>query len=198
MKKLIFSTALILCLVMLAGCSKNKEIDANNIQKNTLLITKDGSLEAGTVESFDKAYYNLTELDKYVTDKISQYNTAKGNEGVAKKNLEMKDSNAVLVITYATIDDYNGFNQSDVKLLNTADANNAGIELPQTFSAVKKNKTVTLNKALENNKYKVLVLKEKLDVLLQGTIKYYSGGTLVDKHHIESADNATTIIIYKP
>ncbi len=198
MKKLIFSTALILCLVMLAGCSKNKEIDTNNIQKNTLLITKEGTLEAGTVESFDKAYYNLTELDKYVTDKINQYNTAKGNEVITKKNLELKGSNAVLVITYATIDDYNSFNQTDVKLLNTGDVNNAGIDLPQNFSAAKKNKTVTLSKALENNKYKVLVLKEKLDVLLQGTIKYYSGGTMVDKHHIESADNATTIIIYKP
>ncbi|SHO47788.1 hypothetical protein [Anaerocolumna xylanovorans] len=198
MRKIFFSTALLLCLVMLVGCSKNKEIDTKNIQKNTFLIKKDGSIEAGTVESFDKAYYNLEELEKYVTDKIGKYNASKGAETIAKKNLELKDANAVLVITYETIDDYNGFNQTDDKLLTTAEAKNGNIELPESFTAVKKHKTVTLNKALENKKYKVLILKEKLDVLLQGTIKYYSGGTLVDKHNIETAESGSTIIVYKP
>lgn len=198
MRRIFFSTALLLCLVMLAGCSKNKEIDTKNIQKDTFLIKKDGSIEAGTVESFDKSYYNLEELEKYVTDKISKYNASKGTETIAKKSLELKGSNAVLVITYKTIDDYNGFNQTEARLLTADEAKSGNSGLPESFTAVKKNKTVTLDKALENKKYKVLILKEKLDVLLQGTIKYYSGGTLVNKHNIEAADGGATVIIYKP
>lgn len=198
MRRLFFSTVLLLCLVMLAGCSKNKEIDTKNIQKDTFLLKKDGSVEAGTVESFDKAYYNLTELEKYVTDKVSKYNGAKGTEAITKKSLDLKDSNAVLVLTYATVDDYNGFNMSEDKLLTTAEAAGGNIELPQNFTTVKKSNTVTAGKALENKKYMVLIVKENLDVLLQGTIKYYSGGTLVDKHHIQTAEDGSTVIVYKP
>ncbi|MGN6711148.1 hypothetical protein [Anaerocolumna jejuensis] len=198
MKKLYFSAALLLCLVILAGCSKNKEIDTKNIQKDTFLIKKDSSIEAGTVESFDKGYYDVKELDKYITNKLNRYNTAAGAETVTKKSLELKNSKAVLVLTYKALADFNGFNKTDIKLLTTAAAMSGDTEIPQSFTAVKKHKTVTADKALENSKYNVLIVKENLDVLLQGTIKYYSGGTLVNKHNIQTADTGSTFIVYKP
>lgn len=198
MQKLFFSTALVLCLILLAGCSKNKEIDSKNVESNTFLVKEDGSIEAATVETFDKTYYNLTELDSYVTDKISQYNTQKGTEAIAKKSLELKESDAVLVLTYDSVEDYNSFNGAEAMLLTTTQAKNDGITLPDSFTAVKKGQSVTAGEALENKKYKVLVLKENLDVLLQGTIKYYSGGTLADKHNLQTAEDGSTVIIYKP
>lgn len=198
MRKLFFSTVLLTVLFLLGGCSKNNEIDSKNIQNNTMLVKEDGSIEAATVEAFDKSYYDITELDAYVGDKVNQYNTKKGAEAITKKSLELKESDVVLVLTYVSVEDYNSFNGMDAGLITTAQAKEDTNLLSQNFTAVKKGKPVTVEKALENKKYKVLILKENLDVLLQGTIKYYSGGTLVDKHRIQTAAEGSTVIVYKP
>ena len=198
MQKLVLSVTLVLCLIMLAGCSKNDEIDSKKTSNNTFLLKEDGSIESATVEDFDKTYYDSTELDAYVTEKINNYNTEKASEAITKKSLEIKDGKALLILTYASIEDYNSFNEKDNVLLTAAQAKGNSIELPQSFTAVKKGKTTAAATALENNKYEVLIVKEKLDVLLQGTIKYYTSGTLKDKHGIQTSEEESTIIIFKP
>lgn len=198
MQKLVVSVTLVLCLIMLAGCSKNDEIDSKKTSNNTFLLKEDGSIESATVEDFDKTYYNNTELDTYVTEKVNKYNTEKASEAVTKKSLEIKDGKAVLILTYASIEDYNSFNEKDTVLATVAKAKEGSLELPQSFTAAKKGKATAAATALGNDKYKVLIVKEKLDVLLQGTIKYYTGGTLKDKHGIQTSDDATTVIIFKP
>ena len=198
MQKLVLSVTLVLCLIMLAGCSINDEIDSKKTSNNTFLLKEDGSIESATVEDCDKTYYDNAELEAYVTEKINNYNTEKGSEAITKKSLEINEGRALLILTYASIEDYNIFNEKDTVLLSAAQAKSGSVELPQTFTAVKKGKATAAAAALDNNKYEVLIVKEKLDVLLQGTIKYYTGGTLKDKHGIQTSDEESTVIIFKP
>ena len=100
MKKLIFSGILLLCLTGITGCTKDKLIlNTEDIEADTLLAKSNGAIQAATVEEFNKDYYNLNELEEFVMKEINSYNQASGGENVVLDELELKDGNAVMILS---------------------------------------------------------------------------------------------------
>lgn len=199
MKKTALYTILILCIIMVTGCKRQKvELTVDDVKANTVLVNNDGTVQSATVETFDKDYYSISDLKEFVNQEISKYNTQAGTEAITLDTLEVKDGNAILILKYVSLEHYKGFNKVEAVFTTTAEAPNSGIKLPDTFVIAKDGAYETKENVLSNEKYKVLSITEDTEVKVAGKIKYYSNGTLVDSTTIQASSDGGTIIVYKP
>lgn len=199
MKKVSLCTILAICLILLAGCKKEEIVmTVEDVQANTVLVKNDGIVQAATVEEFNKDYYNLTELNDFITNEIKDYNNKAGLEAISLNDLKAVDGNAILILNYATIEHYTLFNQVEATFATMEAASNGEISLPDVFIKASDGAFVSKELALENMKYKVLIINENTDVIVDGSIKFYTNGVLVTESIIQAAADEETVIIYKP
>lgn len=200
MKKLTLYTLLALMLVMLVGCKKKVlELKSDDVKVNTILIKNDGTVQAANVEGFTKDYYNLSELKGFVSNELKEYNSKSKNQAITMTSLELHKKNAILILNYASIKDYASFNEVTLKNNTVQWAHNQSEKvIPNVFTSATDGSYVTSAAALENEKYRVLIIDENIDVEVEGNIKFYSNAALVDKNQVETDDKGTSVIIYKP
>lgn len=199
MRKLLLYTILALCLILSAGCKKkDRIITVEDVENNTVLVKNDGTVQAATVEVFDKNYYNLDELKGFITGQINQYNQANGPDSIIMDSLTLNNGNAVMVLNYSGVEHYNAFNKVKASLTTTADAKSSKMDLPDVYVSAKDGAYASPDVALKNNKYKVLVLNEETDVLVDGTVKFFANGKLSGKSKFQTGSDEQSVIIYKP
>lgn len=197
MKKVILCSIIILSLIGLAGCS-NKEIklDAGEIKVNTMLVKSNGQLQVAFVEEFNKPSYNLEDLETYVTSQINSYNKKNGNELIQLMELDTKDGRAVILMSFAGMEQYSTFHDFYGAYF-TVNAINDNITLPDNFVNYKDGKLVSKDIILKNGNDKVVVVDQAMDIVIEGDIKYYSeNAVLEDKNEIKSAAEGLTFIVF--
>mgnify|MGYP000877071342 CR=1 FL=1 len=199
MKKLIFSGILLLCLTGITGCTKEDlSLTAKNVEMDTLLAKSNGAVQAATVEEFDKDYYNLNELEEFVMEEINSYNQVSGGENVVMDELELKDGNAVMILSYTGMKHYAEFNKVMAAYFNGGNKE-IPLELPGSLVDVKNGSAVNTVDVLHNEKLKILILDEPFDVVVDGAIQYHSdNAVIVDKNKLHGAAEGLTVIAYKP
>lgn len=201
MKKVTLYTILVLTFLMLIGCRKKDiELTTDDVKSSTVVIKKDGTVQTATVEEFTKEYYNISELDNFITNHINEFNVAAGKDAVTKKELEVVDNNAFLILNYASVDDYAEFN--DIVAANvpvsTLAAQSAELDLPDAYLSAKDGSYVNPETALKNEKYRVLIIKENADFQFEGDVKFFSNAILVDESQVQTGTEGVSFIIYKP
>lgn len=83
MKRVLFCVISILYILMLTACTKEEIfITSDDITSNTMLVKRNGSLYVAIVEDFDKSYYNLGELNEFVSKEVNAYNDKVGSKEV--------------------------------------------------------------------------------------------------------------------
>jgi hypothetical protein len=199
MKKLIFSGILLLCLTGITGCTKEDlSLTTKNVEMDTLLAKSNGAVQAATVEEFDKDYYNLNELEEFVMEEINSYNQVSGGENVVMDELELKDGNAVMILSYTGMKHYAEFNKVMAAYFNGGNKE-IPLELPGSLVDVKNGSAVNTVDVLHNEKLKILILDEPFDVVVDGAIQYHSdNAVIVDKNKLHGAAEGLTVIAYKP
>jgi hypothetical protein len=201
MKKVTLYTILVLMVVMLAGCKKkNIVLTAEDVNVSTVVVKNDGTVQAATVEDFTKSYYNIAELDDFIMKQINNYNGETGKESIKKVALESKDTNAILILNYASINDYANFNNVGAIHVSVTDIGNlsSDVDLPEVFTSASDGSFVNADTAYKNAKYKVVILNESIDLQVEGEIKYYSNAVIVDDYIAQTAEEGASFIIYKP
>ncbi|MFU0827168.1 MAG: Lipoprotein [Lachnoclostridium sp.] len=199
MKKFLLYAMLALCLIFSAGCNKkDKVITADKVKNNTILVKNDGSVQDAIVEAFDKDYYSLDELKSFAMEQIDKYNQANGENSIVMDSLDLSDGNAVLILSYSSLDHYNAFNKAETILTTTADALRSDLKLPDAYLSAKDGSYVSPDVALKNEKYMVLILNEKTNVIVDGTIKFFANGKMNGKSDFETGSEEQSVIIYKP
>jgi len=201
MKKIVFYSVLMLCFLSLVGCSKRKEISIvpEEISVNTMLVRYNGEVQVAYVEQFDKEYYKLMELEEFVQKEISAYNEKLGTEEVTKEKVLLKDGKAIMVLTFSGMDQYTAFNDVSASYFKGGIDIDTLKGIPDTYVNEKNKSSVSKDTALKNAKYKVLVVNEAYDIIVDGKIKYYTpNATLVDDDKIQSASDEMTVVVFKP
>ncbi|HKL99669.1 MAG TPA: hypothetical protein VJZ06_07165 [Mobilitalea sp.] len=199
MKKYIFSTILLLLVLGTAGCTK-KEIflTAEEISTNTMLIKRNGELQVAIVEDFDKTYYNLNELEEFVSAEINVYNQKVGSDEVTLEDLKLNGNKAVMLLHYSGMAHYSAFNNVTAAYFGTG-TKDITLELPAQFVNDKNGDIVKSETAMGNEKYKVLVVYEPYNIIIDGSIKYYSQNATKDEDkNLRSSDDGATVVIYRP
>ena len=195
MKKFAFLSVMVVMIVTLAGCKKgNVSIKTSGIEANTMLIKSDGVVQVATIEEFNESYYDLEELKVYINNNLAEFNQSVGNEtAVVLDSLDKKNENAIMVLEYANMEYYAKFNETEAKLL-TAVTDSDVEELPDTLLSAQEEGTILGSELASLEDVKVVILKEEINLIVSGKIKYYSNGTLVDKNEIQTSAEGTVVV----
>lgn len=197
MKKLQITMLLVLCACLLAGCKKgNPSLKADDIKTNTLLVRNNGTVQSCFVEDFDKDYYSEDELNQFIQSAISEYAKTAGEKAVVMNSFKVNDKKAKATFTYTSIENYATFNNVEADVLSVEEAV-SDERVPDTFVSAKRSDSVDKEKALSKKEYNVVIVNEPLDVIVDGTVVYYSNGLLLDDETVQSSSEGSTIIVYK-
>lgn len=199
MKKMVLLTAILMLILGLAGCSKEeKSIDADEVSTNTLLAKSNGELQVATVEDFDKSYYSLNELEEFVAQEINTYNQKAGAEKIKIDDVLQHGSQAIMILTYSGMDQYANFNKVAAAYFNGG-IGEVPLDLPTTLISADNGSLASTQEIIQNDKFKILVLNEPYDVIVDGDVKYYSENSmLLDDNKVQSAaEGGMTVIVFR-
>ena len=199
MKKLFLCAIALIFIVGAVGCRRQEvSITADNVTNNTILAKSNGVLQVATIEDFDKSYYNLKELEDFVAKEIAEYNKTAGSDKVNIEDIELKNGKAVMLLTYSGMDQYANFNGVTAAYFNGG-VSEVPLDLPATLVSEKNGSLASTKEILQNNKLKILVMNEPYEIVVDGTIKYYSkNATYIDKNKVQGAAEGMTIVVFKP
>lgn len=201
MKKLVFGILMILCLASIAGCSnKNLSIDSSKVSENTIVAKKNGKLQVATVEAFDKSYYKLAELEEFAQKEVSNYNKKAGGEQIKIDDIHLNNekSKAVMVLSYDGMEQYASFNEVPAAYFDGG-ISNYPLTVPDSLINARGRKSADTKDVFKNNRYKILVMYEPYDIIVDGRIAYYSkGAEMISNNKIKCAADGATVVVYKP
>lgn len=200
MKKFVLCTILAFTLILLAGCKrKDIKLKTEDVGVNTVVLKKDGTVQAAMVEEFNKDYYSLDELNDFVTKQIDKFNNSVGSEtAITIDSLEMNKEDAVLILTYQDLDTYAAFNKVKAVTMEVDALQGANLKLPDVFVKEDNGAYVKQDAALNNGKYKIVMIQDNVDLMVEGTIKYYTNCILVNSYTIQTTPEGESVIVYKP
>ncbi|MBE5923258.1 MAG: hypothetical protein E7271_02155 [Lachnospiraceae bacterium] len=167
MKRLKVITALAMLIFVLTGCTDYAE----QYDKNTLVLKKNGSLVEVSVEDFKGTSVGADSLISYVESQIESYNNSAGNV-IKMESINTEDMSKVkLVVSYKDIDCYNSFNLLDYKYKDISDVKESELTGSFTSADDKKAKPADI---MAEKKAKVFTVSEATDVVIKGELLYYN------------------------
>lgn len=200
MKKQVMGILLVFSIFLLVGCKKEEpegfSLSAGDVQVNTLLIGKDGSVQSSLVEEFDKDYYDKDELKSFIDTEIEKYTKVHGEGSVLVHSLEQKENVVSVVFDYHTMEDYERFNHVEAKYYTMEQAIEADV-IPESMMIVDKDGEISKTEVEKKEKYKVIVVNEELDIVVNGTIQYYENAAVLNKTTVQSTGDGTSVIVFK-
>ena len=105
-KKLLAAAVAVTAVLMLGGCEglSAKNAKGPETEESCLYITKDGSIQWVSVEHYEGGSYSKEELLDFASEKIKEYNEAKGTENskepVTLVSGSLDNGKAVLITSY--------------------------------------------------------------------------------------------------
>ena len=72
---------MLMSAILLTACGETKvAITADKATDNEIIVASKGKMQTSIKESFDKSYYNKDDLEKFVKDDISNFNSQNGTK----------------------------------------------------------------------------------------------------------------------
>lgn len=163
-------------------------------------FTKKGALTVTSVESFDKDYYDQTELQEAIDSEVAEY-----GDGVSAGDLTVENGTATLVMRYDSAADYVAFNDQEMFWGTLQEAEDAGYDLSGlsgTTNAQNKDETFGEGTALTLADNTLIVITEPLDILTPTAILYASSNlTIANSDYAtvngDISEDAPAIVILK-
>lgn len=106
---------LIIAVCLLSACGQAKLPDV--VERDSIVIDKDGSITSYIIGDFDKDYYDLSELTVMAREETSEYNEQNGADFVTARDVELMEDGsprARAVYDYASYIHYSGFNEENL------------------------------------------------------------------------------------
>lgn len=177
---------------LLTGCGN----PINKMKENTVYINKDGEVESLSIESFDKDYYSQEELKQFIDKEVTAQQEERGDGSISLKDFEVKEKEASLKMVYSSAEDYEAFTDTE---LEQGDYTKDVLEEGETLVDAKTEKEVEeLPEEVEGLKYVKIQDPEDIQVLLDGTILYYSNkAEFLEEHLIKIPAGETCVILYQ-
>ena len=162
----------VLALTVLMGCGSSLKVD-----ENTVYVQKKGRVIGASVETFDKDYYSQEELEEYVNQRVEDYTESNEKNSVKMDSFSVEEGVAKLNIRYAGYEDYAEFNNIEMFAGSVLQAMAAGYDFEDEFLTVtdgEMGESVGKDTVTADEEYKVVILNEKVNVKVDGTVAYVS------------------------
>ncbi len=164
---LIFIFAAVLAL---SGCSEAEE----DFDETTISVSKRGKVSERIVESFNKDYYDLAELEDEFTRSVMEYNAAMGSEEIRVKSIELKDSQVYVDVDFNGPSDYESFVGENLFVGTVSDAYDNGYSMDVTLKAVDSQDKIGKVQIMGMNDNTIIILSEHVRVKAFKDIAYVS------------------------
>ncbi|ROR26325.1 hypothetical protein EDD66_10847 [Mobilisporobacter senegalensis] len=194
MKRYVLYILLMISLFILTSCNGNENLAADDIKVNTVLIKGNGGIQSAMVGDFDKSYYSEEEFKNFVDEEISEYNQTKTKDAVSMKFFEIKDNIARVILNFSNIENYALFNNVGAEYITTREAMDHE-NIPDEFVSAKDGTKVSKEEALIDEKCRVIILSEPLDIRVEGKVKYYANSVLLNDKAVQSTEGISVVVI---
>lgn len=206
MKK-VYYIIILMSIILLTACGETKvAITADKATDNEIIVASKGKMQTSIKESFDKSYYNKDNLEQFIKDDISNFNSQNGTK-VVFNSMKVKKDNVYVVIDYPTINDYNAYDDYQVTSLSSNEAKGNSL-VPSKLKVYGKTKSISKENALKNGKFSAIVLSAKegstdenkinTKLTVAGKIKYASNVKKVDSNTVKVTSlKEPAVVIYK-
>lgn len=126
MRKVISALLLLTMILGLAGCGQKKAPEITSLSLN-----KEGGISHHIVGRADQSYYQIetADLESFAASRVEEYCADSGEGRVALKAVEEKNGSITLDFTYASAEDYSGFNNRILYVGSLEEAADDGYEL---------------------------------------------------------------------
>ena len=161
----IFAAALALC-----ACSEAEE----DFDETTIKVNKRGKVSERIVESFNKDYYDLAELEDEFTRSVMEYNAAMGSEEIRVKSIEQKDQKVYVDIDFNGPSDYESFVGENLFVGTISDAYDNGYSMDVTLKGVDSKDLIGKVQIMGMNDSTIIILSEHVRVRTFRDIAYVS------------------------
>ena len=167
-------SAVFICFLLtgfLTGCGETFKADCD-----TLYIQKNGTVISASIEDFNKDYYNEEELKNFVEERVTEYQEKHGENSVKMDNFSVEDGIANLYIKYDGYENYRDFNEVTFFSGTIPQALAEGFDFNVQFTEIQDKAAAGTvdNRTIVDTDCKVIILNEKVDVKVDGTIRYMS------------------------
>lgn len=176
------------CMLVLAGCGEEKVEEP--IRTSTLVLSADGSFTHCRVESFDKEYYQLDELENMIRQEVSEYvgtapgQTADGSQEVAVEQvsvLEEDQSQVMVALHFADSGVYEDYmtevdqQVSELFYGTVQEALARGYDLGEALQDAKKGAAITAEQLEKSGENLILIFEDALQIRCASKVLYISG-----------------------
>ncbi len=172
--------------LLAVGCGSSDD------NRTTIAINKDGSVQSTIYESFDKDYYDISELSDMASDEISYYNSEYISPKIILEEPELINDGkmAKLVMNYDSSDDYSHFNQVSLFYGTVQEAIDKGYSVTDNLVDPDGNKAEAFDLE-EELSHHIIITDEKVYIIAPYKISYSTlGVTITDKKEADLS-NAT-------
>lgn len=177
----------ILSLIMLltAGCSSVKVPDT--LSESALSIAGNGEVTVYLVEAFDKAYYDLAELEQMVRAELAEFNgSRKTDQGdvvrlVSLAMLADGSQKVGLKLWFQNADIYQSYTGRTLFYGTVAQAHAAGCDLAVELTSVKDGSRIGEMEIYENGTRKLLIAQERVRIYGPGKPVYVNTEATVNE-----------------
>ncbi len=172
MKKVISISLLCLLVTgLFSACGNSLTAD-----RDTVYVQKRGKIVCAAISEFDKEYYDEEELRKYIEDRVQAYQEEHGKKSVGIEEFTVEDKVAKLYMKYEDCESYQDFNEVTLFSGTVPQALAAGFNFNAEFTKIEDGKAAgsVENTTVMDSDCKVVILSEKMDVKVDGTVQYMS------------------------
>lgn len=171
-RKIAMMVSVILAFSCLYGCGTQLDVE-----ESTIYLDKKGKVVSIDIEPFEKEYYDADELQEYVEKEIEAYTSENGKKTVVLEEISVDEAVANLKMKYASAEDYTKFNDIELYTGTVIKAMAEGYDFNVDFAVVEDGKIkekADRDKVLENDDYKVAIVKANTNVVVDGEICFVS------------------------
>lgn len=172
MKKIIsISLVCVMIAGLLTGCGDSLDVDCS-----TVYVKEKGNIIAASIEKLDKDNYDEKELEDFINEKVDAYQKKHDKDSAKVSDFSVKKGKAELLMKYAGYEDYQELNNVTLFAGTVPQALAAGYDFETGFTKVKDGKASgeADSSKIKESDCKVVILSEKIDVKIDGTVKYIS------------------------
>ena len=185
MKKIKLLVGVLFVAILAAGCTNVSE----DAKVDTFILNKDNSITDVSVEDYSDSSFKIDDLESFVKDSVVDYNEKNGDDSIVVKSYTEDKKVVKLVMEYATIKDYNNFNNTTytVEKVSKADLDGKVKDMD--------GKKVSVDDVEDT--YRVLTINASTDVYVKNS-KYYSTNLKMSEDKVfTNADEEVGYIIFK-
>lgn len=181
-----FKKSVVICLIavltifLFCACEKDRN-------ESSISVHKDGSVEQLIVESFDKEYYDIDELESMIEDEIKEFS---GESKIELEKIKEKDDLVIVKMKFDSFETYNSFNNANNFFGTVKDALESDLLENVNFIDAKTGKKVKASKVTKNESLKVVAFKEDVACEVNEDVQYYSENLKLKKKKTCEAKNA--------